>query len=142
MEKGEHFLAEGVAKMYGCKAAEKRRFGKIFKKDECQIFLSKEIVLGHPCIPRVRVDTGSDKAGYEKEGRSWRRGGGGRGGGDIYEAQRVKAKLHVITCDLASAAAHHLVSTNPRVRITVSKSPFFSSKYWKVYVLSYHLVPL
>ena len=141
MEKGEHFLAEGVAKMYGCKAAEKRRFGKIFKKDECQIFLSKEIVLGHPCIPRVRVDTGSDKAGYEKEGRSWRRGGG-RGGGDIYEAQRVKAKLHVITCDLASAAAHHLVSTNPRVRITVSKSPFFSSKYWKVYVLSYHLVPL
>jgi hypothetical protein len=78
------FLAEGVAKMYGCKAAEKRRFGKIFKKDECQIFLSKEIVLGHPCIPRVRVDTGSDKAGYEKEGRSWRRGGGGeRGRGHI-----------------------------------------------------------
>ena len=117
-------MAEGVAKMYGCKAAEKRRFGKI-SEVECQIFLSKEIVLGHPCIPRVRVDTGSDKAGYEKEGRSWRRGGGGRGGGDIYEAQRVKAELHVINCDLASAAAHHLVSTNPRVRITVSKSPFF-----------------
>ena len=105
--------------------------------------MSKEIVLGHPCIPRVRVDTGGDKAGYEKEGRSWRRGGGGgRGGGDIYEAQRVNAELHVINCDLASAAPHLLVSTNPRVRITVSKSPFFNSKYWKVYVLSYHLVPL
>jgi hypothetical protein len=84
VEKGEHFLAEGVAKMYGCKAAEKRRFGKIFKKDECQIFLSKEIVLGHPCIPRVRVDTGGDKAGYEKEGRSWRRGGGGGEGAGTY----------------------------------------------------------
>ncbi len=33
--------------------------------------------------------------------------------------------LDVINCDLASAAAHLLVSTNPRVRITVSKSPFF-----------------
>jgi hypothetical protein len=129
--------------MYGCKAAEKRRFGKIFKKDECQIFLSKEIVLGHPCIPRGRVDTGSDKRpGMRKKGGAGGEGGGGRGGGDIYEAQRVKGKLHVITCDLASAAAHHLVSTNPRVRITVSKSPFFNSKYWKVYVLSYHLVPL
>ena len=96
-----------------------------FSKDECQVFLSKEIVLGHPCIPRVRVDTGSDKRpGLRKKGRSWREGGG-RGGEDIYEAQRVNAKLHGITCDLASAAAHHLVSTNPRVRITVSKSPFF-----------------
>ena len=64
-----------------------------------------------------------------KEGAELVRGerGGGRGR-DIYEAQRVKGKLHVITCDLASAAAHHLVSTNPRVRITVSKSPFFISK--------------
>jgi hypothetical protein len=117
------FWQKVLQKCTGAKRQKKRRFGKIFKKDECQIFLSKEIVLGHPCIPRVRVDTGSDKAGYEKEGRSWR-----RGGGDIYEAQRVKGKLHVITCDLASAAAHHLVSTNPRVRITVSKSPFFISK--------------
>ena len=86
------------------------------------MFLSKEIVLGHPGIPRVRVDWGSDKRpGLRKKGRSWRRGGGR--GGD--EAQRVYAELHVINCDLASAAAHHLVSTNPRVRITVSKSPFF-----------------
>ena len=37
------FLAEGVAKMYGRKAAEKRRFGKIFKKDECQIFCLRKL---------------------------------------------------------------------------------------------------
>ena len=68
--------------MYGCKAAEKRRFGKIFKKDECQIFLSKEIVLGHPCIPRGRVDTGSDKRpGTRKKGGAGGEGGGGEGAG-------------------------------------------------------------
>ena len=37
------FLAEGVAKMHGLKAAEKRRFGKIFKKDECQIFCLRKL---------------------------------------------------------------------------------------------------
>ena len=123
------FWQKVLQKCTGAKRQKKRRFGKIFNKDECQIFLSKEIVLGHPCIPRVRVDTGSDKRpGMRKKGGAGGKGGGGRGGGDIYEAQRVKGKLHVITCDLASAAAHHLVSTNPRVRITVSKSPFFISK--------------
>jgi hypothetical protein len=94
--------------------------------------LSKEIILGHPCIPRVRVSKGGDKRpGLRKKGRSWCEGGGERGR-DIYEAQRVNAELHVINCDLASAAPHLLVSTNPRVRITVSKSPFLYSKYWKV----------
>ncbi len=58
MEKGGHFLAKGVAKMYGRQAVEKRRFGEVFSKIECQEFLFKEIVLGHPCIPRVRVSTG------------------------------------------------------------------------------------
>ena len=33
------FLAEGVAKMYGRKAAEKRRFGKIFKKMNAKYFV-------------------------------------------------------------------------------------------------------
>ena len=125
MEKGEHFWQKVLQK---CTDAKRQKKGGLerFSKVECKIFLSKEIVLGHPCIPRVRVDTGSDKRpGLRKKGRSWREGGGGRGGGDIYEAQRVNAKLHGITCDLASAAAHHLVSTNPQVRITVSKSPFF-----------------
>jgi len=53
--KGRAFLAKGVAKMYGRQAAEKRRFGEDFSKVGCQVFLSKEIILGHPCIPRVRV---------------------------------------------------------------------------------------
>ena len=56
---GRAFLAKGVAKMYGRLAAEKRRwFGEVFSKAGCQVFLFKEIVLGHPCIPRVRVNTG------------------------------------------------------------------------------------
>jgi hypothetical protein len=32
VEKGEHFLAEGVAKMYGCKAAEKKEVWKDLQK--------------------------------------------------------------------------------------------------------------
>jgi hypothetical protein len=33
--------------------------------------LSKEIILGHPCIPRVRVSKGGDKRpGLRKKGRS------------------------------------------------------------------------
>ena len=125
MEKGEHFWQKVLQK---CTDAKRQKKGGLerFSKVECQIFLSKEIVLGHPCIPRVRVDTGSDKRpGLRKKGRSWRGGGGGERGRDKYEAQRVNAELRVINCDLASAAAHLLVSTNPRVRITVSKSPFF-----------------
>ena len=87
--------------------------------------MSKEIILGHPCVPRVRVSKGGDKdQAWESRGGAGAGGGGARGR-DIYEAQRVNAELHVINCDLASAAPHLLVSTNPRVRITVSKSPFF-----------------
>ncbi len=48
-------------------------------------------------------------------------GGGGRG---RYEAQRVKGGFHVITCNLTASASHLLVSAVPRIRITVSKSPF------------------
>ena len=60
-------------------------------KVECQIFLSKEIVLGHPCIPRVRVDTGSDKRpGLRKKGRSWREGGGGEGAGTYTRHKGLK----------------------------------------------------
>ncbi len=47
---------------------------------------------------------------------------GGRRG--RYEAQRVKEEFHVITYDLTASASHLLVSAVPRIRITVSKSPF------------------
>ncbi len=55
---GRAFLAKSVAKMYGRQAVEKRRFGEVFSKIECQVFLFEEIVLGQPCIPHVRVSTG------------------------------------------------------------------------------------
>ena len=50
-----HFSAKGVAKMHGFRAAKKEKIGEIFQKVECQVLFSKEVVLGHPCIPRVRV---------------------------------------------------------------------------------------
>ena len=53
-------MAEGVAKMHGRKAAEKRRLERLSKKMNAKYFVL-EIVLGHPCVPRVRMDTGSDK---------------------------------------------------------------------------------
>jgi hypothetical protein len=50
------FPARGVVKMCGCKAVEKRKVEKrLVKKIGCQLLLSKEIILGHPCVPRVRL---------------------------------------------------------------------------------------
>ena len=46
--------------------------------------MSKEIVLGHPCIPRVRVNKGGDKRPtLRKKGRDWYQGEGGEGAGQI-----------------------------------------------------------
>ena len=81
---GKAFFAKGVAKMYGRQAAKKKRIGKVFSKVGCQVLLSKEIVLGHPCIPRVRVNKGGDKRpSLRKKGRSWYEGEGGEGAGQI-----------------------------------------------------------
>ena len=89
MEKGEHFWQKVLQKCTDAKRQKKGRLER-FSKVECQIFLSKEIVLGHPCIPRVRVDTGSDKrAGMRKKGRS-RRGGGGEGAGTYTRHKGLK----------------------------------------------------
>ena len=58
-----------------------------FSKIGCQVFLSREIVLGHPCIPRVRVNKGGDKRpSLRKKGRSWCEGRGGGRGRDRYKA--------------------------------------------------------
>ena len=79
---GRAFLAKGVAKMYGRQAAEKKEVWRSFFKVGCQVFLFKEIVLGHPCIPRVRVNKGGDKRpSLRKKGRDWYEGEGGGGGG-------------------------------------------------------------
>jgi hypothetical protein len=55
MKEGVHFSAKGVAKMHRCQAVKKKKIGEIFSKIGCRVLLSGEVVLGHPCIPRVRV---------------------------------------------------------------------------------------
>ena len=37
-EKGVHFLAKGVAKMYGCRAAEKKKIEETFQKLDANYF--------------------------------------------------------------------------------------------------------
>ena len=60
---------------------QKKEDWKDFSKVGCQVFLSKEIILGHPCVPRVRVSKGGDKdQAWERRGGAGA-GGGGRGGG-------------------------------------------------------------
>jgi hypothetical protein len=49
------FSARGVVKMCGYKATEKMKIGKTHQKLGCQLLLSKEIILGHPYVPRVRL---------------------------------------------------------------------------------------
>jgi hypothetical protein len=74
---------------------------------------------GTPLYTMCQINKGDDK-------RQGLRTGGlaGGGGGGRYEAQRVKGGIHVITCNLTASASHLLVSAVPRIRITVSKSPF------------------
>ena len=55
-EKEEHFWQKVLQKCTDAKRQKKGGLERFFKV-ECQVFLSKEIVLGHPCIPRVRVNT-------------------------------------------------------------------------------------
>ena len=83
--KKESIFGRRCCKNVRTPSGRKKEVWRSFFKAGCQVFLFKEIVLGHPCIPRVRVDTGSDKRpGLRKKGRSWREGGGGeRGRGHI-----------------------------------------------------------
>ena len=63
--------------MCGCKAAEKRKIEKTHQKLGCQLLLSKEIILGHPCVPRVRVTRLAIRTKPEKQGAELVKGGGG-----------------------------------------------------------------
>ena len=66
--------------MRGCKAVEEKKIEKrLVKKLGCQLLLSKEIILGHPCVPRVRVTKLAIRTKPEKQGAELVRGGGGRG---------------------------------------------------------------
>jgi hypothetical protein len=59
--------------MYGCKAVKKKDIEKDSSKVEVQ-FLSKEIILGHPCIPCAGLTRVAIRNDSENKGRSW--GGG------------------------------------------------------------------
>ncbi len=65
--------------MYGCKAAEKKEIEKDSSKAEMPIILSKEIILGHPCIPCARLTMVTIRDGIWEQGGG--AGGGGGGGG-------------------------------------------------------------
>ena len=75
-------MAKGVAKKARTPSGKEKEDWRDFSKIGCQVLLSKEVVLGHPCIPRVRVNKGGDKRpSLRKKGRSWYEGRGGGGGG-------------------------------------------------------------
>ncbi len=114
------FLARGIAKnVRVLSSKEKWDRKRISLKLKCRWFLSKEIILGHPCIPCAGLTRVAIRSNPDNKGRSWGGGGGGR-----YEAQRVKGEFYVITCNLTALAPHLLVSVVPRIWIAVSKSPF------------------
>ena len=56
--KKENIFGKRCCKNVRMKSSRKKEDWKDFSKVECQVFLSREIILGHPCIPRVRVSTG------------------------------------------------------------------------------------
>jgi hypothetical protein len=49
------FWQRVLRKCAGVERQRKRRLKRLFQKFGCQLLLSKEIILGHPCVPRVRV---------------------------------------------------------------------------------------
>ncbi len=73
-----HFSAKDVAKMFGCKAARKKGDQKDSSKLKCQLFLSKEIILGHPCVPCARLTRVTIRDGSENKGAELVRGGEGQ----------------------------------------------------------------
>ena len=54
-EEGSTFFGEGCCENVRVPSGKEKEDWKDFSKVECQVLLSKEIILGHPCIPRVRV---------------------------------------------------------------------------------------
>ena len=56
-KEGRAFFGKGCCEKALTPSGRKKEIWRSFFKIECQVFLFKEIVLGHPCIPRVRVST-------------------------------------------------------------------------------------
>ena len=78
-KKGVHFFGKGCCeKCTGVKQQRKRRLKKHIKKLGCQLLLSKEIILGHPCIPCARLTRVTIRDGSENKGAELVRGGEGQ----------------------------------------------------------------
>ncbi len=55
-KKGVHFFSKGCReKCTDVKQQRKKEIEKDSSKLKCQLFLSEEIILGHPCIPCARL---------------------------------------------------------------------------------------
>jgi hypothetical protein len=54
-EEGSAFFGERCCENVRVPSGKEKEDRRDFSKVECQVLLSKEVVLGHPCIPRVRV---------------------------------------------------------------------------------------
>ena len=48
MKKGVHFLAKGVAKMYRCRAAEKKKIKETFQKLDANYFCQRKLFWDTP----------------------------------------------------------------------------------------------
>jgi hypothetical protein len=71
-KKGVHFFGKRCCqKCTGEKQQGKKEIEKICQNLRCQLFLSKEIILGHPCIPCARLTRVTIRDGSENKGRSW-----------------------------------------------------------------------
>ena len=87
-EKGSAFFGKGCCENVWAQSGKEKADWRDCSKVGCRVLLSKEIILGHPCIPRVRASKGGDKRpGLRKKGRSWCEGGGGEGAGHIRGAK-------------------------------------------------------
>ena len=49
------FFDKGCCENVWAQSGREKADWRDFSKVGCQVLLSKEIILGHPCIPRVRV---------------------------------------------------------------------------------------
>ncbi len=83
-EEGSTFFGKGCCENVRMPSGKEKENWRDFSKVGCQVLLSEEVVLGHPCIPRVRVNKGGDKRpSLRKKGWSWCEGEGGEGAGQI-----------------------------------------------------------
>jgi hypothetical protein len=67
-EGGSAFFGEGCCENARVPSGEEKEDWRDFSKVGCQVLSSKEVVLGHPCIPRVRVTRVVISTEPEKEG--------------------------------------------------------------------------